>query len=72
MRVLFIFVKLRTEFRNIELFYNQFCNIELFCTYFNSGVYSLIHIILMFFLCGAATINFTINFHAYFDYNNLE
>jgi hypothetical protein len=24
------------------------------------------------FLCGAATINFTFSFHAYFDYNHLE
>jgi hypothetical protein len=36
MRFLFIFVKLTIEFRNIELF----------CTQFNSRVYSLIHIIL--------------------------
>jgi hypothetical protein len=62
MRFLFIFVKLTIESRNIELF----------CTQFNSRVYSLIHIILMFFLCGAATINFTLSFHAYFDYNHLE
>jgi hypothetical protein len=26
----------------------------------------------MIFLCGAATINFTFSFHAYFDYNHLE
>jgi hypothetical protein len=39
MRFLFIFVKLTIESRNIELF----------CTQFNSRVYSLIHIILMFF-----------------------
>jgi hypothetical protein len=24
------------------------------------------------FLCGAATINFTFSFYAYFDYNHLE
>jgi hypothetical protein len=35
----FIFIKLTIESRNIELF----------CTQFNSRVYSLIHIILMFF-----------------------
>jgi hypothetical protein len=62
MRFLFSFVKLTIESRNIELF----------CTQFNSRVYSLIHIILMFFLCGAATTNFTLGFHAYFDYNHLE
>jgi hypothetical protein len=39
MRFLFIFVKLTIESRKIELF----------CTQFNSRVYSLIHIILMFF-----------------------
>jgi hypothetical protein len=39
MRFLFIFVKLTIESRNIELF----------CTQFNSRVYSLIRIILMFF-----------------------
>jgi hypothetical protein len=61
MRFLFIFVKLTIESRNTELF----------CTQFN-GVYSLIHIILMFFLYRAATINFTFSFYAYFDYNHLE
>jgi hypothetical protein len=61
LRILFILVKLPIEFRNIELL----------CTQFNSRVYSLIHIILMFFLCGPATINFTFGFHAYFDYNRL-
>jgi hypothetical protein len=39
MRFLFIFVKLTIESRHIKLF----------CTQFNSRMYSLIHIILMFF-----------------------
>jgi hypothetical protein len=64
MRFLFIFGKLTIESRNIELF----------CTQFNSRVYVLTysHNFDVFFLCGAATINFTLSFHAYFDYNHLE
>jgi hypothetical protein len=52
MRFLFIFVKLTIESRNIELF----------CTQFNSRVYSLIHIILMFFLMWSGNHKFYIEF----------
>jgi hypothetical protein len=52
MRFLFIFVKLTIEFRNIELF----------CTQFNSRVFSLIHIILMFFFMWSGNHKFYIPF----------
>jgi hypothetical protein len=61
MRILFIFVKLTIESRNIEWFLQSILKI-LSCFAPN----------LMVFLCGAATINFTFSFHAYFDYNHLE
>jgi hypothetical protein len=38
----------------------------LFCTQFDS------HVCFDVFSFGVATINFTLSFHAYFDYNHLE
>jgi hypothetical protein len=49
MRILFIFVKLTIDPEVLSYFATNFKNIELFCTQFNSRVYLVIHIILMFF-----------------------
>jgi hypothetical protein len=65
MRFLFVFVKLTIESRYIELFCTQFdSRVRTVCTHYSHHF--------DVFLCGAATINFTFSFHAYFDYNHLE
>jgi hypothetical protein len=65
MRFLFIFVKLGLNPDILSCFAPNLTPVCERCVL-------TIHIILMFFLCGAATINFTFSFNACFDYNHLE